>query len=162
MEFVSIPNCEGYFINRQGEILSKCKYKDGRIMKHCIHNQGYYKVQFRINKQAKTFLVHRLLAITFIPNPNNYKFVDHKNRDRKDNRLENLNWVTHEMNNQNQSKSKRNTSGYKQIYWLTKNQRWCVEIKRNKKYVCNNTFKKLEDAISHRNKILTDLGEEII
>jgi hypothetical protein len=62
----------------------------------------------------------------------------------------------------NKSISKINTSGYKQICWITKKERWCVQIRRNKKQLCGNTFKKLEDAIEFRNKFLTELGEEII
>jgi hypothetical protein len=161
-EFVSIPDYEDYFINRKGEVLSKRRKKDGRIMKQPINSSGYRRLNFKINKKLKGFLVHRLLAKMFIPNPNNYEFVDHINRDRLDNRLENLRWCSRMENNQNQTIRKTNKSGYKHISWYTKRQRWCVEIERNKKKLCGHKFIKLEDAIEFRNKILTELGEEII
>ena len=160
-EFVSIPDYEDYFINKQGVILSKRQKKD-RIMKHTLSTHRYYTIMFSINKQQKRFTIHRLLAKMFIPNPNNYPFVDHINRDKLDNRLENLRWCSHIENSQNQSISKNNNSGYKHISWYTTRQRWYVRIERNKKIVACKQFKKLEDAIEFRNKILTELGEEII
>ena len=161
-EFVSIPDCQDYFINRKGEVLSKRVSKDGRIKKQFLNNGGYYTAGFEINKKHKTLPIHRLVAKTFIPNPNNHEFVDHINRDKLDNRLENLRWCSREINCQNSSIRKTNKSGYKQISWQTRDKQWSVRIERNKKYVCRKCFKKLEDAIEFRNKILTELGEEII
>ena len=159
-EFVSIPDYQDYFINRQGFVLSKRRKKD-RILKPRI-NKGYYYVSFSINNKTKNFMIHRLLAKMFIPNPNNYLCVDHINRNRQDNRLENLRWCTKTENNQNMSIRKTNKSGYKHISWYTTQQRWVVKIGRNKKLLCAHTFIKLEDAVEFRNKFLTELGEEII
>lgn len=161
-EFVSIPDWPDYFINKLGVVLSKRVSKEGIIKKQFLHNNGYYTVGFEINKKHKTLLTHRLLAKTFIPNPNNHEFVDHINRNRIDNRLENLRWCSRMENNQNTSISIRNKSGYKQISWYKIQQRWCVRIVRNKKQLCGRKFIKLEDAVSFRNKVLTELGEEII
>lgn len=64
------------------------------IMKGTCDNKGYLRVQLG----QKTFKIHRLVAIHFIPNPNNYPQVNHKNCDKKDNRVENLEWCTNSMN----------------------------------------------------------------
>lgn len=56
--------------------------------------QGYKHVGLTINKKAKSCRVHRLVAIAFIPNPENKPYVNHINGIRSDNRLENLEWVT--------------------------------------------------------------------
>jgi hypothetical protein len=52
----------------------------------------------KISIQNKLFLVHRLVASTFIENPNNYEIVNHKDRDRSNNHVSNLEWVTHKEN----------------------------------------------------------------
>ena len=54
---------------------------------------GLYK-----NGKRKQFKVHRLLALHFIPNPENKPQIDHENGVRDDNSLENLSWVTHREN----------------------------------------------------------------
>lgn len=57
-------------------------------------NGNYYKVTLSIQGKEKQFLVHRLVAKAFIPNPENKPEVNHINGDKFDNRAENLEWVT--------------------------------------------------------------------
>lgn len=58
---------------------------------------GYLKVK----ANGKDRFVHRLIAETFIPNPENKPQIDHFNRNRADNMVENLRWVTHKENSRN-------------------------------------------------------------
>lgn len=60
---------------------------------------GYCRVMLSKYGVSKRFLVHRLVAAAFIPNPDNKPCVDHINRNRSDNRVENLRWCTHKENN---------------------------------------------------------------
>lgn len=62
----------------------------------------------RINISGKTFYIHRMVAEVFIPNPNDYKEINHKNEVRNDNRASNLEWCTHQYNNSYGNRSRRN------------------------------------------------------
>ncbi len=70
----------------------------GKILKGTITFDGYKTVNLTKNGQGKRLSVHRLVAQTFIPNPNNLRDVNHKNFDRIDNRVENLQWMSSEEN----------------------------------------------------------------
>lgn len=74
-------------------------HRIGKPLKPSTHGDGYLQVVLMINKKAITRKIHRLVAMTFIPNPENKKTVNHKNGNKKDNRVENLEWAT-SMENQ--------------------------------------------------------------
>ena len=67
-------------------------------MKPAKTKGGYLRLPLTINNKAKSYLVHRLVALAFIPNPNNYPEVNHKNEDKTDNRVENLEWCDRSYN----------------------------------------------------------------
>lgn len=60
--------------------------------------KGYLRIGLSKDDKHYNFLVHRLVAMAFIPNPNNYPQINHKNSDKSDNRVENLEWCTNEYN----------------------------------------------------------------
>lgn len=64
----------------------------GKIRKTKYNNGGYEMVSLQKNGKDKTYLVHRLVAQAFIPNPDNLPEVNHKDENTKNNRLENLEW----------------------------------------------------------------------
>lgn len=69
-----------------------------RIVTATNNGTGYFKVVLSKNNTKKQFLVHRLVAQVFIPNPNNYEFVNHKDENKKNNNVENLEWCTKSYN----------------------------------------------------------------
>lgn len=93
-----IPGYEGlYQVSNLGNVKS---LYNNRLLKLCWRNtKKEYKAVYLSKKTKKTFFVHRLVAIAFIPNPDNKPCVDHINGDRLDNRVDNLKWVTNKENN---------------------------------------------------------------
>ena len=76
-----------------------------KIMATTLNKDGYECVSLtNINHKRKTERIHRLVAITFIDNPNGLPEVNHINCIRHDNRIENLEWVSREDNNTYTSK----------------------------------------------------------
>lgn len=71
---------------------------NGNKLKPAIDKKGYKRVGLMINGTLKSKRVHRLVAETFIPNINNKPCVNHINGIKTDNRIENLEWVTHREN----------------------------------------------------------------
>jgi hypothetical protein len=69
-----------------------------RIKKAFIDRCGYYSVMLHKESVKKSFSVHRLVALAFIPNENKKLDVNHKNGIKTDNRLENLEWMTRSEN----------------------------------------------------------------
>lgn len=88
---------EEYFINESGEVF-KCN--NGKLRKLKQSTQwGYKRVRLVIKGRETSRHVHRLLALAFIPNPENKPEVNHKDGDKSNNILDNLEWVTRAENN---------------------------------------------------------------
>lgn len=80
--------------------------KDYRILKNVKYQYGnliYYRVSLSKNYERKNVRVHRLVADAFIPNPYNYPFIDHIDRNGQNNNVSNLRWCTQKMNMNNEN-----------------------------------------------------------
>lgn len=83
----------------RGVITGTVKVK-GKDIKKMTNACGYYCVDV----VKKNMLVHRLVALNFIPNPNNYKVINHKDGNKQNNNVNNLEWCTHKQNSIHASK----------------------------------------------------------
>ena len=68
------------------------------ILKPAISSRGYYTIVFGTNGTRKTYAVHRIIAETFLPNPNNLPVVNHKDENKANNAVSNLEWCTQKYN----------------------------------------------------------------
>ena len=90
---------EKYLISSQGRVMNKTS---GRILKPYNDKRGYDRVDLQnANSEQKHMKTHRLIAMAFIPNPEDKDFVDHIDRNRSNNNIDNLRWVTNIENCQN-------------------------------------------------------------
>lgn len=78
-----------YEISDEGEVR---RISTGKILKQKVEKNGYVRVHLSVDGVAKSELIHRLVAKTFIPNPHKYKTVNHKDENKKNNRVCNLEW----------------------------------------------------------------------
>lgn len=76
----------------------------GRVLKQQLNKSGYMRVAFSMSEKTVKLYVHRVIATSFLPNPNNYPEVNHKDNDTTNNRLDNLEWCTRKYNRQYREK----------------------------------------------------------
>ena len=117
-----IPGFEGlYAASRDGHIWS---YRRNKFLKEG-NTRNYAVVVLRKDNKSYTFRVHRLVAMTYIPNPDNLTDVNHKDENGLNNSVDNLEWLSHADNLRYGSRTQRATAkrwGDKIVY--------CVELDR--------------------------------
>ena len=94
----NIPGFSNYYISRTGKLYSKFT-GSWKLVKPAMKDNGYLSNSLvGDGGKRKNFYRHRLVASIYIPNPNNYPQVCHKNNNPEDNRVGNLYWGTAKMN----------------------------------------------------------------
>ena len=108
-EWKSISGYEGlYEVSSYGRVKSleisyirkngKMDHKPEIILRPKNNGTGYFTVCLYKNKTHKYYLIHRLVAQAFLPNPDNLSDVNHKDEDKSNNRVDNLEWCSHKYN----------------------------------------------------------------
>lgn len=147
-----------YQISNTGKIKSLERYKNNhskkqlvkeKIRKQIVSKTGYYTCMLNKNGKNKLFKVHRLIAEAFIPNPNNYPIINHKDGNKLNNDISNLEWCNYSHNGKEAYRLgliKNNTYGIKKY-------NNSLKIKVNQ-YDLNGKFIKQWESISDIQKEL--------
>jgi hypothetical protein len=135
-----------YMISNHGRVKS-IRFPD-RFLKPDIDKDGYESVKLQNEGESvKTKMrVSRMVAVAFIPNPDNKPTVDHINRIKTDNRVENLRWATASEQSNNRTHRLSNT-GHK--YIMIRQERYRLSMPG-----IDRTFKSLDEAIRARDEYL--------
>ena len=157
---------ELYKVSNLGRIAS---YR--QILAQSKINSGYLRVTLKVNNKAINRLVHRVVAQAFLPNPDNKKEVNHKDGNRLNNTLCNLEWVTSCENKQHgrdvlgnvynkpsTGKKLSKVSKYHNVGFDKSRDKWFGVVRLNKVNYYQKRFDTEEEAATHVNWILDTLG----
>lgn len=126
---------EGHYqVSNKGRVKSLKQGKE-RILKQIINKRGYLRICLIKNGKKKIYMVHRLVAKSFLPNPNSLPQINHKDEDKTNNKVENLEWCDQKYNHNygtiNQRISEKMTNGKlsKPVLQFTKDGKFVKEWK---------------------------------
>ena len=147
-----IKGYDNYTIDREGKVFNT---KFDRFLNPSLNKEGYLQLTLSKNGKVKTFSLHQLLALAYIPNPENKPTVDHIDVNTSNNNLSNLRWAT-------QSEQNENRGAYGEI----KHKLICYEYKKNGyKYYCikkKGYFHKLLNVEKYTLKDVVDLRRSFL
>lgn len=108
-KWATIPNYKNYEVSNKGNVRSIDRISirrgtsariKGKLLKQTLGDDGYKTVTLYSGSRVdhKKFMVHRLVALCFVDNPNNYPYVNHKDEIKSNNIVDNLEWCTAKYN----------------------------------------------------------------
>lgn len=148
-----------YMVSNLGRIKSLPKEINGgnflyfskeKIKKQTINKYGYSRITLTKNNKGKRFLLHRLIAESFIPNFLNKKVVNHIDNNPKNNSLSNLEWVSTRENCCHRYKKQNCSSNYVGVTFHKQRNKWGSSIRIGKKSIFLGRYDTQEDAYQAR------------
>ena len=167
------PEFDNYQISNLGRVWSERRQ---RIMSIFKQNFGYWLIQIVDNNGKSTrFLVHRLVALTWIPNPSNKKYVNHLDGNKANNTVTNLEWVTSSENilharqtglnpynlptqNLKLGGQRKGTSKYFGVAWDITRQKWRSAVVYQGKAHKHKRFDTEIEAARHYDNTVIEMG----
>ena len=148
-----IPNYNGLY---KASNLGRIKNKKNIILKNYLNKRtGYIYTHISVNGKPKNIRTHRLVAQAFIPNPENKPYVNHKDGNKQNNTISNLEWCT----------PKENSKHAKDVLHIDFSKRWKVSIiKRQKKVMRSdgkiyNSIKEAKENINNKHAHIVEVCE---
>jgi len=147
--FKEIKGYEGYYeVSNTGKIKS---VRNNIILKVGLNPAGYEHVNLQIEGKIETGMIHRIVAETFLQKT--AKYVNHKDSNKRNNNVENLEWVTNRENSYHFFQSVRGlTPGVQKV-----GKKYQVRIRINGEKKCFGRFTTIEDAIIIRDNVISEL-----
>ena len=155
--FKLIPNFPNYEISNLGNVRNVTTTK---TRNPSFDSSGYKQIDLRYNKTRKTFKIHRLIAMAFIPNVGNKECIDHIDNNRTNNNIDNLRWATRSENSQNKNVQSNNTSGCTGVSFDHVNKKWRVKVIKNRVHYDLGYFLSFDDAKKARIQKVNELFQE--
>lgn len=137
----AFPLNTNYLVSEKGDIFKKTKYGIKKL-KSSVDTSTYHRIWLVVDGEKKRFLVHRVVAITYIDNPENLPQVNHKDGNKLNNDYHNLEWVT---------------AGQNQIHAYENNLKRIPNGELN-----GRAFLKEDDVLDIYNKLLKDIPSNIL
>ena len=135
----------GYTVYENGDIMGK---KGKKMLKPAKNKKGYLRVNIYIDKKKHYMSVHRIVALCYIPNPDNKPTVDHiLSKEITNNNVNNLRWATRSEQNINKGMMCNNTSSVKGVCKYRNG--WMAYLMINGELM-NKQFKSYEKAVEKR------------
>ena len=153
-EFRTCIENNNYSVSNFGRVRNN---RTSKIVKGSKNSNGYLNLDYTIEGTRHYKKIHRLVALAFIPNPDDKAEVDHIDNNKTNNNAYNLRWCTHSENGQNKGIQSNNTTGTKGIYYRKDNKNWRAIIQHNGVSINLGHFKTKEEAIYARKKKANEL-----
>jgi hypothetical protein len=155
-EWCLIDGFDNFAVSRSGKVMNDI---NGRLVPRCDNSHGYLIVNLWSNSKQQSKKIHRLVAEAFLDNPNNLPQVDHIDRNRYNNNVQNLRWSSLGDNQRNKlkhrsSSGKLTASKFKGVSWSYARNKWRARASVNGKLVHCGYFVSETDAANAWNEVM--------
>ena len=142
-EFKKIDGYDNYEISNLGNVRNT---NTGKILKPSKNNLGYYHVVLYKDNIRKPFKIHRLIALYFIPNPENLPCIDHIDQKKANNSISNLRWISISNNSRNITKRQNTSSKYRGVSFHKGREKYVAYVRIDNKLKYIGLYEKEDEA----------------